>query len=96
MWLDKSEYRRLVEERQDYNTQVMTQTREVCHLEEMNRFLVKRVNQLEYIYSQLVAKDLQVNVSVPTIGVGVPETDRYPAPDFNDPREKEQEAEIIA
>jgi len=90
MWLSPREYRRLVEERQTYNTQVNDQTRMIAQLQEMNRFLIRRVNQLEYIYSQLVAKELDVNVSVPTIGVGTPETETYPAPDFLDPDEREQ------
>jgi len=90
MWIGKDEYRRLVEERQHYTSEVLCQNAHISHLAEMNRFLIKRVNQLEYIFSNLVAKEHDINVSVPTIGVGTPEDGSYPAPDFVDPDEAAQ------
>ena len=91
MWIGKDEYRRLVEERQKYSTWVHEEAQKRIQLQEMNRFLIKRVNQLEYIYSNLVAKEHDINVSVPTMGVGTPEDGTYPTPDFIDKDEAAQD-----
>lgn len=101
MWIRKEEYQRLVDDlhvekvERACLTQALTDGNKLeAHLSEMNRFLIKRVNQLEYIYSQLVAKELKIPMVTPVIGVGKPEGEAYPAPDFMDPREVERDLPI--
>jgi len=95
MWIGKDNYERLVAERYDrikweaiaHNQEVTIATQDTTR-----DFLIKRVNQLEYIYSQLVAKEHEIPVVVPTIGT--PESLQYETPTFLDAREVEQDAEV--